>query len=366
MRIKRAAHTGSKHSKPLRIGFLPEIDCAPVVVAHEFGLFKQYQLEVEISTQPSWKHVHDKIIHGQLDAAHAPGMLPFLINLGVVDEPFKSATALVLSLGGNAIIISRELWRLGVRNATTLREQMWNDRGKKIYSFAVTSPLSTQYFMLRDWLRAPKAPPCTEMRLECVPPEQLFPLLKLGYLDGFCAAEPWGSVALQAKIGKSLETSLSMAPGHPEKVLLVRQDFVAERSEEHLRLIAALTEACYLCDQAENRLLLCELLAQPHFVNAPSECLRPGLVGPLDPDSDHGARSRPLVTFYHDNANEPTPSRASWLSSRLLNSSNSARRPAALNQVFRPDIFRRAQALLPPEVRSDSEPMAHTRSLVSL
>ncbi len=111
-----------KRRKPLRVGFLPENDCAPIVVAHEFGLFKEYGLEVELQAQASWKHVHDKIIHRYLDASAAPGMLPYLINLGLTPEKRECLSALVLSLQGNAITVSRELWRLGVRDSTTLRE----------------------------------------------------------------------------------------------------------------------------------------------------------------------------------------------------------------------------------------------------
>src|SRR6266700_3609674 len=65
---------------PLQVGFLPVNDCAPLAVAHELGLFAKYGIAVELRRQHSWKTIHDKIIHLELDAAHAPGMLPFLIN----------------------------------------------------------------------------------------------------------------------------------------------------------------------------------------------------------------------------------------------------------------------------------------------
>src|SRR6266404_4507432 len=108
---KKAVHTKQNGRKPLRVGFLPETDCAPIIVAHEFGLFKKYDLQVELESQPSWKHLHDKIINGRLDAAHAPGMLPFLINLGLTPEKSDCLSGLILSSQGNAITISRELSR---------------------------------------------------------------------------------------------------------------------------------------------------------------------------------------------------------------------------------------------------------------
>lgn len=319
------------------------------MVAQEFGLFKQQGLEVELHNQVSWKHVHDNIVHGGLDAAQAPATLPFLINLGLTPEKAQCVTGLVLSLQGNGITVSRELWRLGVHDATTLRERLWTDRNRKIYIFGTTCPLSPQYALLCHWLKSAKVPPYTEVRIESVPPEQMFPLLKLGYLDGYCAGEPWTTVAVQSGVGACIATSATLAPLHPEKVLMVRQDFADKRPEEHERLIAALVEACWVCEQPENRATICRLLAQPRFVNAPVECLEPGIVGPFGPED---TQIRPLYSaniFFRGRANEPSAAKGGWLTGRLFNFLRWQTRPSALDRVFRPDIFARAERFLPKE-----------------
>jgi ABC-type nitrate/sulfonate/bicarbonate transport system substrate-binding protein len=335
----------------LRVGFVPETDCAPLVVAYEFGLFREYGLEVDLQSQASWKHVHDRIVQGQLDAAHAPGILPLLINLGLTPERVESLTGLVLSLQGNAITISRELRRLGIGDAAALRELMWEDRNRKIYTFGITCPFSAQYFLFRDWLKTTPGPPCTEMRIECVPPEQLFPLLKLGYLDGFCAGEPWGSVAVQAGVGACLETSVALAPLHPEKVLMVRKDFAAKRADEHERLLAALLEACHLCEHAENRAVLCQLLAQPQYVNAPVECLEPALVGPFKLEGKRPGAVDGLHVFHRSRANEPSAAKACWLADRLFSALSSGPSKPVAGRAFRSDIFHRVQRRVPVEAR---------------
>jgi two-component system, oxyanion-binding sensor len=337
--------------KPLRVGFLPENDCAPIVVAREFGLFDKYDLNVEIQSQPSWKHIHDRIIDGQFDAAHAPGMLPLLINLGLTPEKIDCLTGMVLSLQGNAITIRRDLWRLGVRDAVSLRERMWEDRNRKTYTFGVTCPLSSQYSLLCQWLRSAEAPPVTSVRIEFVPPEQMFPLLKLGYLDGYCAGEPWTSVAVQAGVGACVATSATLAPLHPEKVLLVRKDFAEKRADEHERLIAALIEACFFCDQPKNQEAICEVLARPQFVNAPVECLRPGLIGPFAPEDARVGSLHGLNVFHRLRANDPGSAKAAWLTGRLFAFLRWSSRPTGLNGAFRPDIFRRAQRLVQGDLR---------------
>jgi ABC-type nitrate/sulfonate/bicarbonate transport system substrate-binding protein len=355
-RPKRNTPAILRSRAPLRVGFLPENDCAPLVVAQEFGLFSHYGLNVELESQSSWKHVHDKIAHGRLDAAHAPAMMPFLMTLGLTPERCDCVTGLIISLQGNGITVSQELARLGVCNASGMRQQMWRDRGKKVYTFGVSYPLSAQYALLCQWLRSPKVPPYLDVRIESVPPEQLFPLLKLGYLDGFCAGEPWNSVAVQAGLGTCVASSATLAPLHPEKALLVRKDFAIRRVAEHERLIAALLHACFLCDLPQHRALICDLLAQSQFVNAPPECLQPGLIGPFGPRDTPPRVFEELNIFQRGRANQPTAAKAKWLTGRLFEFLRWPVTPPGLKGVFRPDIYRRAQLLLPKDITTDLLP----------
>ena len=85
--MSRARLDVLKRKEPLRIGFLPVSDCAPLVYAAEEGLFEKYDLEVQLQRETSWSGVRDKVIHGDLDAAHAPATLPFLANLGLESDP---------------------------------------------------------------------------------------------------------------------------------------------------------------------------------------------------------------------------------------------------------------------------------------
>jgi len=49
-----------KKRRTLRVGFLPEADCAPLIVAQEFGLFDRYGLTVELQSAASWRHIHNR------------------------------------------------------------------------------------------------------------------------------------------------------------------------------------------------------------------------------------------------------------------------------------------------------------------
>ena len=333
-----------KRSKPLLVGFMPEADCAPIVVAQELGLYKKYGLAVELRREMSWRNIQDKITRHELDAAHAPATLPFLINLGLAPEKCACVTGMVLSLQGNAITISRDLWNRGVRDALSLGQCIMRD--KRTYTFGVGCPLGPQYSLLCQWLRSAEIPFHIKVRIEPAAPTQMFPLLKMGYLDGYCVGEPWASLAVHAGVGNCVANSAQLAPFHPEKVLLVRRDFAEQRREEHERLIAALIEACAFCDQPENRSQLCELLALPQYVNVPVECLESSLVEPgSSPDSPiqalHGSN-----IFHRNGANDPTAARAAWVTGRLYEFLRWNARPAALKNVFQRTTFLRAQALI--------------------
>jgi ABC-type nitrate/sulfonate/bicarbonate transport system substrate-binding protein len=342
---KRNAKT-LKATRPLRVGFLPENDCAPLAIAHELGLFEEYGLTVELSREPTCTNVRDRIINRQLDAAHAPATLPFVLSLGMDFEQCACVSGLVLSLQGNAIALSQKLWQEGVRDAATLRDRIFQDWGRRTFTFGVVFPYSSQYFLLCQWLRAAGIMPHAHVRIVVIPSEQLFPTLELGYLDGYCVGEPWTSVAVEAGAGVCLATSVQLSPLHPEKALLVRQDFAAERADDHERLIAALREACAFCDRPENREFLCEVLSEPRYVNAPVECIKAGLIGPVPSPDRHIQNLFGLNVFSHHQTNDPSESKAAWITNHLSDflkpGADKFNRLRPLNHIFRRDYFTRS------------------------
>ena len=338
----------------LQVGFVPDSDCAPVVVAQESGLFEKYELQVELHRETRWATLRDKIIYGELDAAQAPATLPFITNLGLESDQCACIAGLVLSLQGNAITLARPLWDSEVRDAAALRDRVYRNWGRRTFTFAVEFAHAPPYFLLRQWLKAGGVAPHREVRIVALPPAQMYPALKLGYIDGFCAGEPWTTLAVEAGAAVCVATSAQLAPLHPEKVFTVRQDFAQHRADEHERLLAALLEACAFCDRPENHATLAEILSRPQYVNAPADCLRQSLRAATESSggsSDAGDAG--LNIFYRHNANDPTDDRAAWLMNRLhdlveqsvLKVPLQVRTPVVKN-IFRRDLFQRAKALV--------------------
>ena len=351
------AGTYRSPSAPIRLGFVPLNDSAPIVMARELGLFEKYGLDVKLYREAGWATIRDKMVYGELDAAHALGSMPVSISFGLNSIPCECLTALILSLNGNAITLSQGLWNRGVRDGRSLRNEALKIKGSKALTFGVVAPLSSHNFLLRAWLAGHGVHPDRDVRIVTVPPPQMCLNLKAGNLDGYCVGEPWNSVAVQNGIGWCLTTSSQLAPLHPEKVLLVRKCFAMERSAEHLSMIAALIEACAWCDEPANRPQLVRTLSRPEYLNLHESALLAGF-SPTFKFGNGRAELLPDFTVFHRyEANEPSMEKAAWIVNNLLHGGvlpdPSVINASAARQLFRPDIYQQAVRLLAPDAAAE-------------
>lgn len=330
----------------LRLGFVPLTDCAPLVIAHELGLFRKYGLQVTLHRELGWATIRDKIIYGELDAAHALAAMPVAATLGLGSIRCDCMTALVLNLNGNAITLSNDLRERGVHDGPSLKQLVQKLRHEKTLIFGAVAPFSSHYFLLRKWLVKSGINPDRDVRIVIVPPPQMVANLKAGHLDGFCVGEPWNSVAVQSRVGWCVAASAELAPEHPEKVLMVRRDFAEKRAEEHTALLAALLDACAFCDDAENHAQLVATLARPEYIGVPEPALLRGFRGELDLGSRHARVVQDFVIFHRHDANEPSAAKAAWVLQQLREIATGLE-PSAFNaalgrRVFRADLFEKA------------------------
>jgi len=349
--VKKKLHiaTSSAMGRPLRLGFVPLTDCAPLVMAHELGLFRKYGLRVNLSRELGWATIRDKVIYGELDAAHAVAGMPVAATLGLGSIPCDCLAALILNLHGNAITVSEALWKNGVRDGAALREEIRRMRGKKTFTFGAVYPFSSHNFLLRNWLASSGINPDRDVRIVIVPPPQMVSNLKAGNLDGFCVGEPWNSVAVRQGVGYCAAISAELDPGHPEKVLMVRQEFAEHRAGEHLALAAALLEACEFCDAPQNHDELIRVLVRPEYVGVPESVLRLGMRGEFDFGHGQARVIHDFNIFHQRNANEPSGEKIAWVLQHMRDS-GLCPEPSALNfalgrRVFRADIFEAAARL---------------------
>ena len=260
---------------PLRLGFVPVFDAAPLLVARELGLYARYGLDVVLSREAGWATIRDKTVYGEIDAAYALAPMPMAITLGLGTRAVPCITSLILSIHGDSITFSQKLLDAGVRDPRSFEEFV---RGRKDpVIFGIPFPYSCHAFLLRSWLQSGsvrRKDVLNRLRFVVVPPPQMAVNLRAGHLDGYCASEPWNIISSLDGSGKLVARSADIAPGHPEKVLMTTRRFAEERAGEHEALIAVLVEACAFCEDPANRDQIVEILSQDWNLDIPAKILR--------------------------------------------------------------------------------------------
>jgi two-component system, oxyanion-binding sensor len=340
----------ASRSRPLRVGFLPLTDAAPLIVAQHRGLFAAHGLRVDLHREVGWATIRDKLVYGELEAVPAPAPMLWSTQLGRDCAPRDVLTALVLNLNGNALTLSRRLWEAGVRDAPTLRDFLQTRRERQPLTFGVVFAFSSHHLLLRGWLRGAGLNPDKDVRIVVVPPAQMFRNLAAGTIDGYCAGEPWGSLAVREGAGWCPTWSAAQSPGHVEKVLMVTRHFAETRAAEHAALVTALVEACAWCDEPQNREPLAELLANAKYLNLPARTITPALLGRFECGYHRIEQVPDFHIFSRGEANVPIAAKAAALQAELVSSGllpASAVSPELLHRLFREDLYRRILSLSP-------------------
>ncbi len=337
-------------SRPLRLGFLPLTDAAPLIVAQHRGLFQARGLNVQLQREVGWATIREKIIYGELDAVHAPAPMLWATQLGLGCAPCDVLTALVLNLHGNALTLSRALWDAGARDATTLLAHARERRRDQPLTLGVVFQYSSHHLLLRSWLRTAGLDPARDVRIVVVPPAQMFRNLAAGTIDGYCAGEPWNTLAVREGTGWCPTWSAAQSPGHIEKVLLVTARFATTRAPEHAALVAALVEACAWCDEPQHREPLAELLSDARYLNLPARTIAPALTGRFDCGHGRVENIPDFHIFHRGEANVPTLAKATALQAELVAAgllTAATATPQLPRRLFREDLYREALKNLP-------------------
>jgi two-component system, oxyanion-binding sensor len=334
----------------LRVGFVALTDAAPLAAAQELGLFAHHGLRIRLSREVGWATVRDKVLFGELDAAAAPAPMLWAAQLGLGCARADVGTGFVFNLHGNAITLSERLWQAGIRDADTLRSEALSRRGENKLTFGVVFPFSSHHLLLRQWLQAARLDPERDVRIAIVPPAQMYRNLVAGTLDGYCAGEPWNTLAVQNGEGWCPAWSAQLSPGHLEKVLMARADSLAARAAEHTALIAALAQAAAWCDQPKHRAQLAEMLASPLYLNLPAKVIAPALLGRFACGHDRLETIPDFHVFHAGQTNVPTVARAVALQSELVAAGlvpRAVAHPDLPRQLFRQDLYQQATVNLP-------------------
>jgi two-component system, oxyanion-binding sensor len=343
-------------STPLRIGFIPLVDAAALIVAVDKGFARAEGLDITLVREVSWSNVRDKLNIGLFDAAHllAPVAIASSLGLGHIKVPITAPFN--LGLNGNAITVSPALHVAimaeidgdrfdPMATAAALARVVAKRKksGAEPLTFGMTFPFSTHNYQLRFWMAAGGVDPDEDVRLVVLPPPYMVESLASGQVDAFCVGAPWNSVAVDLGVGHILHFVSDILVRAAEKVLAVRQNWSEKNPDVLAALIRSAARAAEFIEQPETRVEAAKILSQADRIGVDAEVIQRTLDGRLkiSPDGTMRQSGRYLLVG-REGAERPEPVQAAWLYAQMVRWGQTAYSPQALKTamgVFRPDLY---------------------------
>jgi len=347
----------------LRIGFIPLVDAAALIVAVDKGFTAAEGLDVTLVREVSWSNVRDKLNIGLFDAAHLLAPVAIASSLGIGHVKVPIVAPFNLGVNGNAITVTPALHAdlmahlegdstdpMATALALARVVEKRRREGAEPLTFGMTFPFSTHNYQLRFWMAAGGVDPDEDVRLVVLPPPYMVDSLANGLVDAFCVGAPWNSIAVDLGIGHILHFVSDVLVRAAEKVLALRQSWAEKNPDSLAALVRACGRAADFIEQ--NHAEAAQILAQPDRIGVSPEVLQRTLDGRLkvSPSGTFRESSRYLLVG-REGAARPEAIQAAWLYAQMVRWGQIPLSPEALGTaigVFRPDIYDAAMGTAPP------------------
>lgn len=274
--------------KTVKLGYLPIVEAAPLIVAKEKGLFAKHGMpDVEIAKQANWGSARDNVkigsAGGGVDGGQWQMPMPYQITEGLITDNNKIPMYVLAQLNtqGNGIAVANKHAGQGLtlksaeQAAVFTKLKSEGSRFKAAYTF----PKANQEFWIRYWLAGNGIDPDAEVELLTVPTAQTVADMKRGAMDAFSTGDPWPYRIVSDKIGFIPALTAEIWKNHPEEYLAIRQDWVDQYPKATKAVLKAVMEAQQWCDNFDNRQELAGILAQREYFGVPEAVLIDPLMG---------------------------------------------------------------------------------------
>jgi nitrate/nitrite transport system substrate-binding protein len=236
-------------------------------------------------------------------------------------------------------------------------------------------PVSTHNYELRYWLAAGGIHPGfysetdtsgqigADVLLSVTPPPQMPSTLESGTINGYCVGEPWNQQAVFKGIGVPVITDYEIWKNNPEKVFGLTAEFAEKYPNTTLAITKALIRAAIWLDENKNanRGKAVEILARPEYVGADAQVIANSMTGTFEYEKGDKRKVPDFNVFFRYFATYPYYSDAVWYLTQMRRWGQIAEhKPDAwydrvAKDVYKPDIYLKAAALLVEEGKAEKE-----------
>lgn len=222
--------------KPLRIGYLPITDAAPLLVAHGRGLFEAEGLQVE---KPrlfrSWAQIIEAFVAGQVDLIHLLTPAALWVRYG---SKFPAKIVAWNHVNGSALTVAPSIKSLAELGGRTVAVPFWYS----IHNILLQQMLRKQGLGVVTRPRNAELK-ANEVNLIILPPAEMVSALAAKSIAGFIVAEPFNAAAEIAGVGRVLRFSGDVWKNHACCVSFMQERDLQERPEWSQRVVNALVKA---------------------------------------------------------------------------------------------------------------------------
>lgn len=283
------ASTETPETTAIKLGYIPIVEAAPIIIAQEKGFFAKYGMtDVEVSKQANWASARDNVTIGSqgggIDGGQWQMPMPHLISEGIITNGNKVPMYVVAQLitQGNGIAISGihqgKGLGLNISSAANYIKNFEKTNGRK-FKAAHTFPNVNQDFWIRYWFAAGGVDPDKDIDLLAVPPAETVQGMRNGTMDAFSTGDPWPYRIVADDIGFMAALTTEIWRYHPEEYLAIRADWVDANPKAAKAVLKAIMEAQQWCDQPENRAELVQIVSGRNYFNVPKPVLEPPYAG---------------------------------------------------------------------------------------
>lgn len=267
--VGRAADTGS----PLRIGYLPITDAAPLLLAHSAAL---YPAGLVSSAKPvlfrSWAALGEAFVTGKVDVVHL--LMPMAVQLRY-------------ALGGGVRVLG---WNHTNGSALTVAPHIEDLADLAGTQVAIPFWWSIHNIVLQQLLRAHGLQPVVRrsasrsartVELIVMSPSDMVPALANRSIGGYVVADPFNAVAQIKKIGRIHTFLGDVWRDHACCVLITRDDVIAQRPNAIQQVTDAVVGAQLLLN--DDRVKAAKALGGGHYLPQPVPAVQLALTYPDPP-----------------------------------------------------------------------------------
>jgi bicarbonate transport system substrate-binding protein len=303
--------TGSTGEAPevtaVKLGYLPIVEAAPLIIAKEKGFFAKYGLpDVDISKQANWGAARDNVkigsAAGGIDGGQWQMPMPYLISEGIITNGEKIPMYVLLQLNtqGNAIAVSGKHKGKGLTLKSAQMKALFDQMksGGTRFKAAYTFPKANQEFWIRYWLAANGVNPDTDIELLTVPAAQTVANMKTGSMDAFSTGDPWPYRIVKEEIGFIPAITAEIWKAHPEEYLAMRADWVDKYPKATKAMIKAVMEAQQWCDNFDNRAELVQIVSGKNYFGVSKDVLLEPMMGKYDMGDGRKIDDKGMAVLY--------------------------------------------------------------------